>query len=129
MAGAILQILVGGATLTVLLALLASAGAKYFARTLPYSAAFLISLAAFAAVTILYLLYFIVQSAAALPNSIDGLFGLVAVSIAGTIITKLARNHGVEKTGWLGVGAKSILVVIGLSWVLTLIVFLGMQLR
>lgn len=50
------------------------------------------------------------------------------MSIAGTI-TKLARKYGVEKTGWLGIGAKSIFVLIGLSWVFVLIVYLGMQLR
>lgn len=106
MSGAVLQVLVGGVALTVVFALLASVGVKYFARPLPYSTAFLISLVGFAVCTVLYVLYFITQTAMALPKSADGLFGLVALSIAGTIITKLARNYGVEKTGWLGIGGQ-----------------------
>ena len=116
MAGSILQVLVGGAALTVVFALLASVGVKYFARPLPYSTAFLISLVGFAVGTVLYVLYFITKTAMALPNSVDGLFTLVVMSVVGTIITKLARNYGVEKTGWLGIGAKSIFVLVGLSW-------------
>jgi hypothetical protein len=45
----------------------------------------------------------------------DGLFTMVVMSVAGTIITKLARNCGIEKSGWLGVGGKSIVVLLGLS--------------
>jgi hypothetical protein len=129
MTGAILQVLVGGAALTLVFALLASVGVKYFARPLPYSTAFLISLVGFAVGTVLYVLYFITKTAMALPNSVDGLFTLVVMSLAGTIITILARNYGVEKTGWLGIGAKSIIVLVGLSWVTVVIVYLGMQLR
>jgi hypothetical protein len=129
MSGAILQVLVGGVALTVVFALLASTGVKYFARHLPYSTAFLISLVGFAVCTVLYVLYFIAQTAMALPRSADGLFGLVALSIAGTIITKLARNYGVEKKGWLGIGAKSVFMLVGLSWVVVGIVYLGMQLQ
>lgn len=126
-AGTTFQVLVGGAALTVVLALLASVGVKYFARPLPYSTAFLISLAGFAVCTVLYLLYFTIQTAMGFPRSFDGLFGLVAMSVAGTIITRLARTYGVEKTGWLGIGAKSIFVLVGLSWVVVVIVYLGMQ--
>jgi hypothetical protein len=50
------------------------------------------------------------------------------MSVAGTIITKLARNYGIEKTGWLGIGAKSIFVVIGLSWLIVGVMYVGMQL-
>jgi hypothetical protein len=129
MAGSILQVLVGGAALTVVFALLASVGIKYFARALPYSTAFLISLVGFAVGTVLYVLYFITKAAMALPNSVDGLFTLVAMSVSGTIITKLARGHGIEKTGWLGIGAKSIFVLVGLSWVIVAFAYVGMQLR
>ncbi|MBR1279471.1 hypothetical protein [Bradyrhizobium sp. AUGA SZCCT0283] len=129
MAGAMLQVLVGGAALTVVFALLASVGVKYFARHIPYSTAFLISLVGFAVGTVLYVLYFITNTAMALPNSVDGLFTLVVISVAGTIITKMARNYGVEKTGWLGIGAKSIFVLVCLSWVIVAIVYLGMQLQ
>jgi hypothetical protein len=128
MVGAVFQVLVGGTVLSVAFALLASAGVKYFARRLPYSKAFLISLAGFAVGTILYIVYFIAKVVMALPNSVDGLFTLVVMSVAGTVITRLARNYGIEKTGWLGIGAKSIFVLLGLSWVIVAVVYVGMQL-
>jgi hypothetical protein len=128
MVGAGFQVLVGGTVLSVAFALLASAGVKYFARPLPYSKAFLISLAGFAVGTILYIVYFIAKVVMALPNSVDGLFTLVVMSVAGTVITRLARNYGIEKTGWLGIGAKSIFVLLGLSWVIVSVVYAGMQL-
>jgi hypothetical protein len=128
MVGAIFQAVMGGTVLSVTLALLASAGVKYFARPLPYSKAFLISLAGFAVGTVLYIVYAITKVVMTLPNSVDGLFTLVVLSVAGTIITKLARNYGIEKTGWLGIGAKSIFVLLGLSWVIVGVVYMGMQL-
>ena len=115
--------------LSVAFALLAPAGVKYFARSLPYSRAFLISLAGFGVGTVLYIVYAIAKAVMALPNSVDGLFTLVVLSVAGTIITKLARNYGIEKTRWLGIGAKSIFVLLALSWVIVAIVYVGMQLR
>ena len=127
MIGAILQILIGGTAISVAFALLASAGVKYFARPLPYSKAFLISLEAFAVCTILAIAYYIVKAVMKLPDSVDALFTLVFISVAGTIITKLARNYGIEKTGWPNVGAKSIFVLIGLSWVLIGVVYIGNQ--
>ena len=128
MAGAMLQVLIGGLVPTLAFSLLASVAVKYFARSLPYSKAFLISLIGFAAGIFLYQLYCIANTAMGLPNSVDSLFTIVVMSVAGTIITKLARNHGVEKTGWLGVGAKSIVVLIGIWWVIAGIVYVSMRL-
>jgi hypothetical protein len=54
---ALSRLLVGGTVLTVAFAVLASAGVKYFARPLPFSKAFLISLVGFAIGTILYVVY------------------------------------------------------------------------
>jgi hypothetical protein len=45
------------------------------------------------------------------------LVGLVMLCVAGSLITKLAKTYGIEKTGWLGVGAKSMLAVLAMSWV------------
>ena len=56
------------------------------------------------------------------------LFTIVVMCVARTIITKLARNYGIEKTGWLGVGAKGVLVLFVLSWLIVAVVYAGMRL-
>jgi hypothetical protein len=128
MARGVLQVLGGGLVLTIAVALVASVGVKYFARPLPYSRAFLIALIAFAVSTALTVLYFVTKFAIGLPDTVDGLVTLVSMAVAGTVITRLARKHGIEKTGWLGVGAKSILLLIGLSWIMMVVVYAGLQL-
>jgi hypothetical protein len=90
----------------VVFAVLASVGAKYFARSLPYSKAFLICLVAFAVGTVLFIVYTFVRLLGDWSERLDGLFLLVVMCVAGDIITKLARNYGIEKTGRLGVGAN-----------------------
>jgi hypothetical protein len=62
------------------------------------------------------------------PDTVDGLFTIVVMSVAGTVITKLARNYGIEKTSWLGIGGKSILVLLVLSWLIVGVVYVGMKL-
>lgn len=125
---ALLRLLTGGTVLTVAFAVLASAGVKYFARSLPFSKAFLISLAGFAIGTILYVVYYFTKAAMAGPDTFDGLFTIVVMSVAGTVITRLARNYGIEKTGWLGIGGKSILMLLVLSWLIVAVVYLAMKL-
>ena len=62
------------------------------------------------------------------PDTVDGLFTIVVMSVAGTVITKLARNYGIEKTSWLGIGGKSILVLLVLSWLIVGVVYVGIKL-
>ena len=121
MAGALFQFSFSSVGLTIAFALLASVAVKYFARPLPYSTAFLISLSGFAVGMGLFVIYF--RASTWTSFSVDGLFALVAMSVAGTIITKLAHTYGIEKTGWLGVGAKSVFVLIGLSGLIVAIVY------
>jgi hypothetical protein len=42
---------------------------------------------------------------------LDGLFLFLGMCVAGRFITELARNYGIEKTGWLGVGAKTVITL------------------
>jgi len=125
---ALFRPLVGGAVLTIAFAMLASAGVKYFARPLPYSKAFLISLAGFAVSTILLLVYFFAKAALAWSDTVDSIFTIIAMCVAGAVITRLARNYGIKKTGWLGIGAKSILVLVVLSWLIIAVVYFGIKL-
>jgi hypothetical protein len=65
----------------------------------------LLSLAGFAIGTILFFVYYFAKAAVKWPDTVDGLFTIVVMSVSGTVITKLARNYGIEKTGWFGIGA------------------------
>ena len=58
-------------------------------------------------------------------NSLDGIVTIIVIVVSGAVITRLARNYGVKKTGWLGVGGKSVLVMITLTWVIVLLVYSG----
>jgi hypothetical protein len=44
------------------------------------------------------------------------------------VVAKLARNYGIEKTSWLDIGGKSILVLLVLSWLIVGVVYVGMKL-
>jgi hypothetical protein len=45
---------------------------------------------------------------------IDGLSALILLCLSGLLITREARKHGIEKTGWLGIGGKAMLSVLAL---------------
>jgi hypothetical protein len=50
--------------------------------------------------------------------------GLVALCLAGSLITRLAAREGVTKTGWFGVGAKSVFSLLALIWVAVGVMYL-----
>jgi hypothetical protein len=41
------------------------------------------------------------------PQYADKLVGFAELLVPGAVVTRLARNHGVGKSGWFGVGAKA----------------------
>ena len=45
------------------------------------------------------------------------------------LIAQRARTYGIKKTGWLGVGAKAILGLLVLSWVLVGLYVLNTMIR
>jgi hypothetical protein len=51
-------------------------------------------------------------------NEISGVAILLCMCVAGFLITRLAAREGVKKTGWLGVGAKSVLSTLALTWII-----------
>ncbi len=46
---------------------------------------------------------------------IDGLSALMLFCLSGVLITRQARKHGIEKSGWLGIGGKAMLSVLALA--------------
>lgn len=75
-----------------------------------------IAAVAFGPTAIAVAFYFLAKGSFSLPREIDGLVTLAAICIAGVITTLQAKKYGVRKTGWLGVGAKTAVPLIVLSW-------------
>ena len=105
--GALLNIFLMSLTFGLVLGLFV----KFFARSLRLTQALLIGWiggAAGAAVPVIYLL---AKPHLQLPETFDGLLGLVMVIVMAVVITRRARAYGIQRTGYLGVGAKSVLVL------------------
>jgi hypothetical protein len=94
---------------------------KRFAQQLTLKEGFFIGLLAYAVSTVLLVVYFVAKPVFQIPTYLDGLTTVVWMCLAGIIITRQAGRYGVEKTGYLGVGAKTMLSVLVLSWVLVAI--------
>lgn len=101
--------------------LLASLFVRVFARSLPYSRGLLISVIAVGLSTLPLAVYYWAKSALGIPQAADTVAVIVWMSLAGTLISKQARQHGVEKTGFLGLGAKVMFCIIALTWIATAI--------
>jgi hypothetical protein len=80
--------------------------------------ALMISLIAAFVTAILMALYYAGKAMTGPPRSADGVATLVGMIVMGILITRQAQTYGVVKTGKLGVGAKSILGLLGISWVM-----------
>jgi hypothetical protein len=118
MTEAVVRLLIGLGAFTVLLSLLGTAGIKLFARPLTLGQAFIISIFSFTISNVLIAVYFLVQAASGIPRSVDSVVIMILFALTGVLITRRARAYGVEKTGWLGVGGKTILAIVAFSWVL-----------
>jgi len=101
--------------------LLASLLVKLFARALPYSRGLLISLIAVGLSTLPLAIYYWAKSAVGIPQAADTVAVIAWMSLAGALISKQARKHGVEKAGFLGLGAKVMFCIIALTWIATAI--------
>lgn len=91
---------------------------KFFARPLRYLDGLVISLIAAFVMAVLMALYYASKAMTGLPNAVDGVATLMGMIVMGILITRQAQTYGVVKTGKLGVGGKSILGLIGISWLL-----------
>ena len=61
----------------------------------------------------------------AIPDGIGRIALLLCLCGAGFLITQLAAREGVKKTGWLGVGAKSVLSIVALSQLILGVMYLA----
>jgi hypothetical protein len=100
-----------------------SVGVKILERRLTFIQSLLISAVATGASIALMVVYFLSKPLLGLDRSVDGVATIVMLCVIGTIITRLARNYGIEKSGRFGLGARaSFWILIG-SWVVVSAVF------
>jgi hypothetical protein len=92
----------------------------YFSKTLTFFQSLRILAAGFAVMGLVSVTF-----AYVLPTAAFGLSTLVAACLAGAIITRMAAREGVAKRGLLGVGAKSVLSLLLLSWVVVGVLYLA----
>jgi hypothetical protein len=118
MTEAIVRVIIGLAAFILLMSLLATAGVKFFARPLSFGQAFVISVFSFTISTLLIAVYFFVKASMAIPSAADGVATTVSFLLTGVLITRRARAYGIKKTGWLGVGGKTMLALLAFSWAL-----------
>ena len=114
---ALVSLLVGA----VLLAIVVAPLLMYFSgRGLTFLQSLRISAVSFAVWAGIMLVFFFTVE----PVTGRTVSGLVALCLAGSLITRLAAREGVTKTGWFGVGAKSVFSLLALIWVAVGVMYL-----
>ena len=53
-----------------------------------------------------------------IPSVADSVATIVSLLLTGVLITRRAQAYGIKKTGRLGVGGKTMLVLVVFSWAL-----------
>src|SRR4051812_15372076 len=88
----------------ILVAVLAAVSAgllRWLAPHLTARQGFLMSLVAFAVAMACILVFSITRPFLGIPPEAETLAVIIATCLAGTLVTRQARRHGVQKTGWL----------------------------
>ncbi len=87
-------------------------------RGLTYFQSLQISAVATAVSMGLYIAYVFARYPFYHNRDLDNLAALVAWCVLAIVITRLARNYGIEKHGWFGVGGRANLWLLAISWVI-----------
>ncbi|HTA98915.1 MAG TPA: hypothetical protein VK804_00425 [Bradyrhizobium sp.] len=96
---------------------------KVLERGLTYLQSLQVSAVAVAVSMALYLAYIFARYPFYRNRDLDNLAVLIAWIILGIVITRLARNYGIQKHGWFGLGGRANLWLIVLSWALIAVIF------
>ena len=106
----------GGALLVAVPTILGTPILMYFSRgDLTFLQSLRIVAASFA-IMVGAILVFVLGIEPVIGTAVSGPAILLCVCLAGSLITRLAVREGVTKTGWLGVGAKTVLSLLALVW-------------
>lgn len=110
-----LQLPTGAYVVIVVAGLVTTFAVKYFAPALAWWQALLVSLVSAGASLLFLITYIFLSGTLGFPELIDSLAFVVTFAIMGTLITWQAQAYGVEKTGFVGVGGRSVLALLALS--------------
>ena len=80
---------------------------KILERRLTFTQSLLMSAIAAAVSIALLVIFHLGKAVFGARQYADRLVGFVDLLVPGAVVTRLARNYGVEKSGWFGVGAKA----------------------
>jgi hypothetical protein len=89
----------------------------YFSGALTFIQALRISAVSFAVMMSLMFAFYAIKPVGT-GAGVEGIVSVLSLSLAGALITELAARNGIKKTGLLGVGAKAVLSLLAMSWVL-----------
>jgi hypothetical protein len=118
MTEAMVRLVVNLVAFILVMSLLATAAIKFFARPLSFGQALIISVFSFTISTFLIAVYFFVKASIGIPSSVDFIPTIVLLLLTGVLITQRAKAYGIKKTGWVGVGGKTILALLVFSWLM-----------
>ena len=122
MTAKLVMALMPAAMLFVVLVVVCAGLLKWFARPLTVGQAFLIALFALGIATALLVVYSVAAVYLRIPPAYDALPPIVWMFLAGMLMTRRVRRYAIQKTGWLGVGAKVMLTIFALAWLVVLAV-------
>ena len=122
---ALVRLVVGAVLLVAVPAIVGAPLLMYFSRGGLTFLQSLRNLAAGFAVLTGTAMVFILTIEPVIGGAASGLAIVLCMCLAGSLITRLAARDGVQKTGRFGVGAKSVLSLLVLSWVAVGVIYLA----
>ena len=100
---------------------------KVLERQLTFVQSLMISAVAVAISIALLVVYYLAKVPLEITNQdLDKLAALIMWFVLGTLITRLARNYGIKKHGWFGLGGRANLWLLGTMWVV-IVAVLGIR--
>ena len=104
-----------------------TATVKVLERQLTFVQSLMISAVAVAISIALLVVYYLAKVPLEITNQdFDKLAALITWFVLGTLITRLARNYGIKKHGWFGLGGRANLWLLGTMWVV-IVAVLGIR--
>jgi hypothetical protein len=88
---------------------------KLIERRLTFKQALLISALAILVPTAILIAFTFAKLFFAIGTSFDSVVNIFDYLVVGAIVTRLARNYGIEKYGWLGLGGRANICLLVLS--------------
>jgi hypothetical protein len=96
---------------------------KILERRLTFTQSLLISAVACVVSIAIYAGYTLAKPSLGLDKTYDSPAAIVSWCILAIVVTRVARNYGIEKKGWLGLGGKANLWLLAVAWVIIGAVF------